>query len=782
MQLFCRVIFQRAPERERAVLRGTFIGQLLVAFAVLLSTAHAQEHNPIVRGFVTDKRTGERLPGAIIALDDKPAGTADRNGYFELPLTVGLHLVRGSMVGYEPDLKKIVVTNTDKEITIFLRLEQKAVELSPVSVVGSRLADQGGIRPMDFYKEDLQKIPQFAESDPLRAVQSLPGVTSATTDFNAQIYLRGGNFDETLIALDGVPLYNPYHLAGWLSIVNGDLIGVEKLYRSNYPVNYGGYLSGALDLITKDGNQHYYKGSVSLGIPTIRGYIEGPLWKGSLVLGARRTYLEVFTDIPYYFFDLFAKYVAVPDNKNLFKASAFYSRDAFNPFTYHRTTTWVDVVEEPNWRNLIFQLAWAHLFGNNAQCEISAYSTKASVKTDGTKIRSSNFGLPETNWAHIANSITELGIKLEGRLLGDRYSLLVGFEAKSQQLNYDWDIRWTAYSDQEEILFPKVESFYDYAENPFQYGAKEQIFGAYISNRIEVTDRLILDAGARLSYLHGLRKLLPLPYAHVEYKLTRDVQLSGGYGRYFQNIYTMKENKSRDNMFTPYTVFFLADDEAKIAYSDHYVAGMELSLSETITCGMEGYYKRRKNLASSYNDVSNRYRFEDGYSAGVDVLLKKIRGNPSGWLGYSFLRAIKDNGAYKYFAHYDRTHSLKFFVNWGISESWSASALWTFASGVPYTPIIGKYISVDDYWAHSESEMYPAWRPVEGGKNSARTNLYHRLDIGITGSFIWQRVLIKPYIEVFNVYNSPNPYYDEFRKDEQRASNVVPTFGVTIEF
>ncbi|MGC8897203.1 MAG: TonB-dependent receptor [Bacteroidota bacterium] len=780
MQLVCKVISQRGAGREKVMLGGIFIGQLLIAFAVLLNTARAQEHNAIVRGFVTDRRTGERLTAATIAIDDKPAAMSDKNGYFELPLSVGLHLIRGSMVGYEPDLKKIVVTNATGEITVFLRLEQKAVELGPISVLGSRSANQGGIRPMDFYKEDLQKIPQFAEADPLRAVQSLPGVTSATTDFNAQIYLRGGNFDETLIALDGVPLYNPYHLAGWLSIVNGDLIGVERLYRSNYPVNYGGHLSGALDLITKNGNQQHYKGSLSLGIPTIRGYIEGPLWKGSLILGARRTYLEVFTDVPYYFFDLFAKYEATPDNKNLFTASAFYSRDAFNPFIHGKGTNCVDVIQEPNWGNQAFQLAWTHLFGDNAQSEISAYSTGASVKVDGTKFRRDNYGLSDVNWARVANSIRELGLKLEGKLSRDQYSLLAGFEAKSQQLNYKWDIRWTAYSDQEEILFPKFESFYDYAENPFQYDAKEQLFSAYVSNRVEVTNRLIFDAGARLTYLYTLRKLLPLPYVRVEYALTPDVRVSGGYGRYFQNLYTMKENKSLDNMFTPYTVSFLADDEAKIAYSDHYVAGMELSLSETITCEMEGYYKRRKNLASSYNDVNNRYRFEDGYSAGVDLLVKKIGGNPSGWLGYSFLRSIKDNGAYKYFAHYDRTHSLKLFVNWNISESWSASALWTLASGVPYTPIIGKYVVTDYYWV--QSELFPSWRPVEGTKNSARTNRYHRLDIGITGSFIWERTLIKPYFEVFNVYNSPNPYYHEFRKDEQRASNVVPTLGVTIEF
>ena len=50
------------------------------------------------------------------------------------------------------------------------------------------------------------------------------------------------------------PLYNPYHVGETFGDVNPDIIQLERLYPSNYPSNYGGYLSGVLDMQTKNYN------------------------------------------------------------------------------------------------------------------------------------------------------------------------------------------------------------------------------------------------------------------------------------------------------------------------------------------------------------------------------------------------------------------------------------------------------------------------------------------------------------------------------------------------
>lgn len=792
-RISCGKILTASGEFEKAVLRSALAIQLLLFCYVFVNAANAQEDGVPVRGIVSDRKTGERLIGATIVVNEKPVAITDKNGYFEFLATAGTHQVRVRMIGYESDEKQVAVRDGDKKISLFFQLEPKVLELSPLSIFGNRFTKETGVQPLVFYKEDLQKVPQFIEADPLRAVQSLPGVVAATSDFNAQVYLRGGNYDETLIALDGVPIFNPYHFAGWLSMVNSDVIGSEKLYLSNYPVEYGGYLSGVLDLISKPGNRENYSGSVSLGIPGVKGYVEGPLWKGSFVLGARRSYFDKFVGIlspdaqlPAYFYDVFGKYQLSPGASDILQVSFYRSRDVFDPFVHSMGTLSVDVVERPNWGNTMLRLSWTHFFGKKTRADVSAYSTSSTLSADGRKFVTSNLGTAQVKSLRIRNLIAENGVRLEGRYSSASHSLLVGLEAKQHRLSYHWNFRWDTYSDNEEILFPKPDSFYDYAANPFDYAAREEIYSAYTSDEILVTDKLTFGLGVRSSYLRSLRKALFLPYTIVEYTLTSEISLRGGYGRYFQPLYTLKENKERNNRFAPFTVLFLADGENKLGFSDHYVVGAEITLPAGITCKVEGYYKGRTNLASSYNDPVNRYKFENGYSTGADILLKKESGRLSGWIGYSFLRAVKDSGSYRYFAHYDRTHTLKILMNWKPSEVWSISAFWTIASGVPYTPVIGKFVSIDYYWDPGYAQGFiPGFyesRPVEGAKNSARTDLYHRLDISVTGSFLWKRVLIKPFLQVFNVYNAPNPYFFEFGQSEQRASMVVPTFGIIVEF
>lgn len=81
------------------------------------------------------------------------------------------------------------------------------------------------------------------------------------------------------------------------------------------------------------------------------------------------------------------------------------------------------------------------------------------------------------------------------------------------------------------------------------------------------------------------------------------------------------------------------------------------------------------------------------------------------------------------------------------------------------------------------------WEIIEGRKNSIRLSDFSRLDLGITGNFLWGKVMIKPYLQVLNVYNSFNPYFypasgndTSISDGEDRGSFVIPTIGVTVEF
>ena len=213
---------------------------------------------------------------------------------------------------------------------------------------------------------------------------------------------------------------------------------------------------------------------------------------------------------------------------------------------------------------------------------------------------------------------------------------------------------------------------------------------------------------------------------------------------------------------------------------NNFIFGTSLEIS--------GYYNKRKNLFSSYPKKLNHYTFEDGYSTGIEVLLRKKIGNISGWLSYSLSKSAKSNGNFYYPTRIDRTHTIKFLFNLKLSESWFFTSFWTFATGLPYTPIIGKYIGGEDIniKGHSFNDEFFDLFPIIGNKNSKRTPAYNRLDIGFSGSLFWGKLLFKPYLQILNVYNSPNPvsYKETDRSLENtgRGSTIVPTIGVRVDF
>ena len=66
---------------------------------------------------------------------------------------------------------------------------------------------------------DLREInaaPAFIEPDVFRTLQMLPGVQTSS-DLSSALYVRGSTPDQNLIMLDGIAIYNPFHLFGIFS-------------------------------------------------------------------------------------------------------------------------------------------------------------------------------------------------------------------------------------------------------------------------------------------------------------------------------------------------------------------------------------------------------------------------------------------------------------------------------------------------------------------------------------------------------------------------------------
>lgn len=137
----------------------------------------------------------------------------------------------------------------------------------------------------------------LGEVDVLKVLQRLPGVQSGG-DGASTIYVRGGDYDQNLILLDGVPLFSAEHLGGYTSAINSDLVGWVDFYRGAFPARYGGRLSSVINVGLRPGDFNHFHGIVNVGVLSSRFQCEGPIWPGhtSINLGARVSYFNLLTE------------------------------------------------------------------------------------------------------------------------------------------------------------------------------------------------------------------------------------------------------------------------------------------------------------------------------------------------------------------------------------------------------------------------------------------------------------------------------------------------------
>ena len=203
---------------------------------------------------------------------------------------------------------------------------------------------------------EINSAPAFVEPDVFRTLQMLPGVQT-TSDFSSALYVRGSTPDQNLIMLDGIAVYNPYHLGGIFSTFNTDAIKEADFHAGGFPARYGGRMGAILNVINREGNTEKITGSANLSLISSKALIEGPLpkWKGmkgSWMISGRRTYIDKVVDalalpsgsknsdgsdiplrFPYYFYDYQIKANLDIDQDHRLTFTRFYGDDVLD-FSY----------------------------------------------------------------------------------------------------------------------------------------------------------------------------------------------------------------------------------------------------------------------------------------------------------------------------------------------------------------------------------------------------------------------------------------------------------------
>ena len=132
-----------------------------------------------------------------------------------------------------------------------------SLEASRITAAREKMRNttQTGLMRLDS-KQLRNGVAVFGTPDIIKKLQLLPGVAAGNELMNG-LYVHGGDGNDNLFLLDGVPLYNISHFGGFFSSFNTDLIDNLDFYKSGFPARYGGRLSSVVDVETREGDMQH---------------------------------------------------------------------------------------------------------------------------------------------------------------------------------------------------------------------------------------------------------------------------------------------------------------------------------------------------------------------------------------------------------------------------------------------------------------------------------------------------------------------------------------------
>ena len=225
--------------------------KLIIALLLLAFAASAQDL-PVgtVYGKVTDEH-GHPIEMANVVVPELLVGyTTNSRGYYELTLlsdtTWMLHF---SFVGYEQRHTAVRLRKGEKR-KLDMVLKSTAMVL-PDAVISDRATDASSLTRLNAKQATL--LPSMGGGVET-LIKTLPGVVS-NNELSSQYRVRGGNFDENLIYVNGIEIYRPFLVGSGqqegLSFVNPEMVENVKFSAGGYDAQYGDKMSSVLDITYK---------------------------------------------------------------------------------------------------------------------------------------------------------------------------------------------------------------------------------------------------------------------------------------------------------------------------------------------------------------------------------------------------------------------------------------------------------------------------------------------------------------------------------------------------
>ncbi len=763
------------------------MNKLFFLFIIIPFFSFAQPEKRL-SGYVEDAKTGERLIGATLYHPTSGIGTVTNNyGFFSLVLPVGSQSVDVRFVGYRYLSAKLDI---QKDTLLVFRLNP-GVDLGEVTVKGQ---DKSQVDPelstLSFNRINIGEIDRMpvilGERDLLKSLQYLPGIKGGREN-TATYNVRGGSSDQNLILLDGVPVYNVYHVFGFFSVFNNDAIKNANLYKGGIPARYGGRLSSVLDISMKDGNMKKGSGVFSISPISARLTIEAPIKKdtASYLLSFRRTLLDLPMVLSqkangsnqtysYKFYDFNGKANWIINPNNRVYLSLYAGRDK----QFHRSKE--DGAKSTffyKWGNYTSVLRWNKVFSSKLFTNFSVYGSHFFHSQEGeTKDKEIDLH----SYFTASSTLTDLSLKADAEYYISPL-LLFRFGANYSHMNFKPNII-------------QIKSTEDYVRLNDEFKRSSNLLEAYVENQIRAGG-FNFNLGGRFSnYTSGSASYNYLqPRLAIKYQTNNDFSISASYMRMFQYLHLL----TNSSLGMPTDLWVAATDKIKPQKGEQLSFGFEQGLNNGYKFGAEAYYKwmnqvvrfdEGETFLNSNDDNWEENILEGkGKAYGAEFYLKKEEGRFRGMVSYTWAKSERlfdevNNGRWFPFK-YDRRHDLSFFAEYDLGEKYNRkknlSIGFTLQSGnnlsIADTEMKGLIPPGMENYAHPDLPEWFTTRKTFYNPNNYKMPTFHHLDIGYTTKL--NRSTGKSYswtFSLYNIYNRMNPWYYYKKDDQVRSVSIFP--------
>ncbi|MDR2680308.1 MAG: TonB-dependent receptor [Tannerella sp.] len=746
-----------------------------------------------LKGYVYDADSREAILNVtIFELRTKTGTYTNEEGFFSLSLPAKNLQLKISHIGYAEKTITIAALSPDSQITVYL--EKSATLLQEVTVTTSKinLLTSPQMGALTINREKIKNIPAvFGEADIIKALQTQPGV-SAGTEGLAGMYVRGGNEDENLFMLDGIPLYRVTHLGGLFSAFNVESVDDVVFYKSSFPAQYGGRLSSVLDVRTKSGNAEDYHGSVMLGLTSGNLNIEGPIVKGktSFNFSARRSWLDALS-VPalaiknrkdkdagkkitgrYAFTDMNAKINHSFNERSRACINFYYGNDYFKIGEKYFSEEGMFFVNENithlNWGNVMVSAGWSYAFSDKMKMEVTPSFTHYASALRRNVFDSSGEKNDSDYEERRSEKTTENGIDDTGARIHFDYR-----PAPEHHINFGGNyIHHRFLPELNRIYTTFNTSDTELSQNSESLSAHETAF--YVEDDWSLSPVFRLNAGLRFSVFNVQAKTRQAlePRASVRVLLSEKISLKSSYSR--MNQYVQQISDSYVSLPTDF--WMPVNRHFKPLVSDQASAGIYYEHPKGYFFSVEGYYKWMNHLLEyregySFMPVSTGWDEKltsgRGRSYGVEWMAQKESGKINGMVSYGLMWSDRQfdeiNQGKRFPAKYDNRHKINVVINYKPNRKVEFNGSWTYVTGNRIT------LSLEDYQDLPSAGFGSALAPSNPyqdpwgisyyeTRNNVRLPAYHRLDAGINlycpkanGRMgIWN-------ISVYNAYCRLNP-------------------------